>query len=161
MFFIAVTLSNCDKKQNIYGVMFNAQRLNIGLVLLDSTWEYAKSYTSDGGMWINPIKEENLPYYFKKHNLIEKNKIIWETDEYLGKNTYMTIDGNLRESLCITYYFNDKRWEYVFCTAKKMKPNAYSNHPEKIKGLYYETSFVISKMEADSILSSWNLLITR
>ena len=31
----------------------------------------------------------------------------------------MTIDGSIRESLTITYYFEKKKWEYVYHTAKR------------------------------------------
>ena len=37
----------------------------------------------------------------------------------MGGKTYTTIDGSIRESLTVTYYFEKKKWEYVYHTAKR------------------------------------------
>ena len=67
----------------------------------------------------------------------------------------MTIDGSIRESLTVTYYFEKKKWEYVYHTAKR-NYNC-SNSPSQIKKIYNSIDVVISKNEADSILFSWGL----
>lgn len=64
----------------------------------------------------------------------------------------MTIDGSIRESLDITYYFEEKKWEYVYHTAKRNYNS--SNSPSQIKNLYNSIDVVISKCEADSLYSS-------
>lgn len=43
----------------------------------------------------------------------------------------MTIDGSIRESLTVTYYFKNKKWEYVYHTAKRNYNS--SNSPSRIK----------------------------
>ena len=128
--------------------------LIIKLPLLDSSWKYSPSYTS-GGTWVNTQKKDGVPCYFQKRNLIKNNRLIWESDIYLGGKTYMTIDGSIRESLTVTYYFEKKKWEYVYHTAKRNYNS--SNSPSQIKKLYNSIDVVISKSEADSILFSWGL----
>ena len=145
----------CADKKNRYGIEFNDQRNIIQLPLLDSSWEYSPSYTSEGGTWVNPLKKEGVPCHFQKRNLIQSDRIIWESDIYLGGKIYMTIDGSTRESLTITYYFEEKKWEYVYHTAKRIDNS--SNRPSKIENLYNSVDIALSKCEADSILSSWGL----
>lgn len=67
----------------------------------------------------------------------------------------MTIDGSTRESLTITYYFEEKKWEYVYHTAKRIDNS--SNRPSQIENLYNSVDIALSKCEADSILSSWEV----
>ena len=117
--------------------------------------EIRPSYTSDGGTWVNPLKKDGVPCYFQKRNLIKNNRIIWESDIYLGRKTYMTTDGSIRESLDVTYDFEEKKWECIYHTAKRNYNS--SNSLSQIKNLYHSIDVVISKCEADSILSSWNL----
>ena len=93
---------SCADKKNRYGINFNNQRSIIKLPLLDSSWKYSPSYTSEGGTWVNAQKKDGVPCYFQKRNLIKDNRLIWESDIYLGGKTYMTIDGNIRESLTVT-----------------------------------------------------------
>ena len=102
---VILIIFGCAEKQNRYGINFNDQRSIIKLPLLDSSWKYSPSYTSEGGTWVNPQKRDGVPCYFQKRNLIKNNRIIWESDIYLGGKTYMTIDGSIRESLTVTYYF--------------------------------------------------------
>ena len=73
----------------------------------------------------------------------------------MGRKTYMTTDGSIRESLNVTYYFEEKKWECVYHTAKRNYNS--SNSLSQIKNLYHSIDVVISKCEADSILSSWDL----
>ena len=68
----------------------------------------------------------------------------------------MTIDGSIRESLTVTYYFEKKKWEYIYHTAKR-NYNSSSNSPSQIKKLHNSVDIVLSKCEADSILFSWDL----
>ena len=152
---VILIIFGCADKQNRYGINFNNQRSIIKLPLLDSSWKYSPSYTSEGGTWVNAQKKDGVPCYFQKRNLIKNNRIIWESDIYLGSKTYMTIDGSIRESLDITYYFEEKKWEYVYHTAKRNYNS--SNSPSQIKNLYNSIDVVISKCEADSILFSWGL----
>ena len=114
-----------------------------------------QSHTSEGGTWVNPLKKEGVPCHFQKRNLIQSDRIIWESDIYLGGKIYMTIDGSTRESLTITYYFEEKKWEYVYHTAKRIDNS--SNRPSQIENLYNSVDIALSKCEADSILSSWGL----
>ena len=152
---VILIIFSCADKKNRYGVNFNNQRRIIKLPLLNSSWKYAPSYTSDGGTWVNPLKKDGVPCYFQKRNLIKNNRIIWESDIYLGRKTYMTTDGSIRESLDVTYDFEEKKWECIYHTAKRNYNS--SNSLSQIKNLYHSIDVVISKCEADSILSSWNL----
>jgi|GEM_PF-480998 len=152
---VILIIFSCADKKNRYGINFNNQRSIIKLPLLDSSWKYSPSYTSEGGAWVNPQKKDGVPCYFQKRNLIKNNRLIWESDIYLGGKTYMTIDGSIRESLTVTYYFEKKKWEYVYHTAKRNYNS--SNSPSQIKKIYNSIDVVISKSEADSILFSWGL----
>ena len=152
---VILIIFGCADKQNRYGINFNDQRSIIKLPLLDSSWKYSPSYTSEGGTWVNPQKKDGVPCYFQKRNLVKNNRIIWESDIYLGGKTYTTIDGSIRESLTVTYYFEKKKWEYVYHTAKRNYNS--SNSPSQIKNLYNSVDIVLSKCEADSILFSWDL----
>ena len=152
---VILTMFSCADKKNKYDIDFNDQRSIIKLPLLDSSWKYSPSYTSDGGTWINPLKKDGVPCHFQKRNLIKSNKIIWESDIYLGGKTYRTIDGSIRESLTATYYFEEKKWEYVYHTAERNHNS--SNSPSQIKDLYNSVDIALSKCEADSILFSWGL----
>lgn len=152
---VMLTIFSCANKKNEYGVDFNNQRSIVKLPLLDSSWKYSPSYTSEGGTWVNPLKKDGVPCHFQKRNLIKSNRIIWESDIYLGGKTYMTIDGSIRESLTVTYYFEEKKWEYVYHTAERSYNS--SNSPSQIKNLYNSVDIVLSKCEADSILFSWDL----
>ena len=67
----------------------------------------------------------------------------------------MTIDGSIRESLTITYYFEKKKWEYVYHTAKRI--TIVVTALLELKKLYNSVDIVLSKCEADSILLSWDL----
>lgn len=152
---VMLTIFSCADKKNKYGIDFNDQRSIVKLPLLDSSWKYSLSYTSEGGTWVNPLKKDGVPCHFQKRNLIKGNRIIWESDIYLGSKTYMTIDGSIRESLSVTYYFEEKKWEYVYHTAERNYNS--SNSPSQIKNLYNSVDIVLSKCEADSILFSWDL----
>ena len=152
---VILAIFSCADKKNRYGVSFNDQRSIIELPLLDPSWKYSPSYTSEGGTWVNPLKKDGVPCYFQKRNLIKSNRIIWESDIYLGGKTYMTIDGSIRESLTVTYYFEEKKWEYVYHTAERNHNG--SNSPSQIKDTYNSVDVVLSKCEADSILFSWGL----
>ena len=152
---VILIIFSCADKKNRYGINFNNQRSIIKLPLLDSSWKYSPSYTSEGGTWVNAQKKDGVPCYFQKRNFIKNNRLIWESDIYLGGKTYMTIDGSIRESLTVTYYFEKKKWEYVYHTAKRNYNS--SNSPSQIKKLYNSIDVVISKSEADSILFSWGL----
>ena len=105
---VILIIFSCADKKNRYGINFNNQRSIIKLPLLDSSWKYSPSYTSEGGTWVNLQKKDGVPCYFQKRNLIKNNRLIWESDIYLGGKTYMTIDGSIRESLTVTYYFEKR-----------------------------------------------------
>ena len=98
---VILIIFSCAEKKNRYGINFNNQRSIIKLPLLDSSWKYSPSYTSEGGTWVNPQKKDGVPFYFQKRNLIKNNRLIWESDIYMGDKTYMTIDGSIRESLLL------------------------------------------------------------
>ena len=75
---VILIIFGCADKQNRYGINFNDQRSIIKLPLLDSSWKYSPSYTSEGGTWVNPQKRDGVPCYFQKRNLIKNNRIIWD-----------------------------------------------------------------------------------
>ena len=62
---VILIIFSCADKKNRYGVNFNNQRSIIKLPLLNSSWKYAPSYTSDGGTWVNPLKKTEFPVTFK------------------------------------------------------------------------------------------------
>lgn len=78
-----ILIFSCAGKKNKYGIDFNDQRSIIKLPLLDSSWKYSPSYTSEGGTWVNPLKKDGVPCHFQKRNLIKRNRIIWEVI-YIG-----------------------------------------------------------------------------
>ena len=61
---VILIIFGCADKQNRYGINFNDQRSIIKLPLLDSSWKYYPSYTSEGGTWVNPQKKDEVPCYF-------------------------------------------------------------------------------------------------
>ena len=71
---VILIIFSCAEKKNRYGINFNNQRSIIKLPLLDSSWKYSPSYTSEGGTWVNPQKEDGVPCYFQKRNLIKNNR---------------------------------------------------------------------------------------
>ena len=46
---VMLTIFSCADKKNKYGIDFNDQRSIVKLPLLDSSWKYSPSYTSEGG----------------------------------------------------------------------------------------------------------------
>ena len=63
---VILIIFGCADKQNRYGINFNDQRSIIKLPLLDSSWKYSPSYTSEGGTWVNPQKKRRSTLLFSK-----------------------------------------------------------------------------------------------
>ena len=130
-----------------YGIDFNIKRNEIGLPPLDSTWKYNKAIGTQGGSWINPYCENEHPCHIEKSILCNKDTIIWESNVYEGINYFTTVDGTFKETLYITYYFQDRRWKYVWEKGVPVNSN-WDN-------LYHKE---IDKIEADSLLINWEIL---
>ena len=57
---VILIIFSCAEKKNRYGINFNNQRSIIKLPLLDSSWKYSPSYTSEGGLGL--IREKRAEY---------------------------------------------------------------------------------------------------
>ncbi len=140
-----------------YGMMFNAQRSQIGLPALNAKWTICnegKDYKGNNYIsWARPYEGKSTaePSFFRKTVVFNADTILNEENEYVGNMPYKNIDGTFGEELFITYNFIDlqtkndsqrKGWECA------IKNQASSDHSEK---------GAISLEQADSILKKWQL----
>ena len=146
----ALLMSSCSNSDlnSKYGVAYNQVRQNIGLPVLDSTWRYNEAVGVVGGSWINPICPQGTPCHYEKSFLCENDgTMLSEDDTYIGPNKYTTVDGTFEETLHITYYFKDKRWEYLWRRGVNVKDSRWE----------FDEYEEISSKEADSLLTLWGL----
>lgn len=147
---VSLLMSSCSYSDlnSKYGVAYNQVRQNVSLPVLDSTWRYNEAVGVVGGSWINPICPKGTPCHFKKCFLCENDgTMIWEDDIYIGPNKYTTVDGTFEETLYITYFFKEKRWNYLWIKGDSQNDSRWD----------YEQYKEISSKEADSLLTLWNL----
>ena len=148
---VSLLMSSCSYSDlnSKYGVAYNRVRQNVGLSVLDSTWRYNEAVGVVGGSWTNPICPKGTPCHFKKCFLCENDgTMIWEEDIYIGPNKYTTVDGTFEETLYITYFFKEKRWNYLWIKGDSQNDSRWD----------YEQYKEISSKEADSLLTLWNLI---
>ena len=150
---LLVFLCACnDNGERKFGLDFNATRKQVGLPVLDKHWKISNTGKDYNGIkyieWTNKSRSTN-PRLFKKSIRFTNDTILYEENQYIGKNTYSTIDGTFQEEIFVTFNFvNDDSkgvhqnagWEYVFINSK-----TFDN----------DTRQKISKIDCDSILASW------
>lgn len=176
---------NCGKViEASYGKDFNTTRKNIGLRIIDSAFSTKKIVEQD--IKKSPIKrklkgvpvflsEIKTPTYINKITYLDENNgtIIYEEDVFISGVAKAGVDYDIVEKLIFryvfkayTYFFKKplnlggninekymKGWEYIH--EYPIILGASSNYPDII--FYDLKRKKITKKEADSILSSWNL----
>jgi hypothetical protein len=155
---LVVCVQGCrDTTKGKYGVLFNPQRVKIGLPVLPQNWTvFNKGKDCDGHnyvSWNKPFDGKSTPKPCLHHKTVRFNSdtILSEENEYLGNSSYTDIDGTFEEELFITYNFID------------VKTEGYSQTKGwecAIKNQASCNKFEWSKMtlqEVDSILMKWKL----
>ena len=146
LLFVSCELKNC-KEDIKFGIGFNNKRKEVGLISLSDNWIKKKNNNLDQIWYYNPdIDSSNIgneAFHYAKVLTIRNDSIILESDQFIGKESYMSSYGKVQEYLIYTYNFNPenehiKDWTYLIVRDSKKGKRGY-----------------ISKNEADSILSSW------
>lgn len=132
-----------------YGQSFNDVRKEVGLSLLTDSFRlrqaeyYGKDKAHGCIVW-----DSNYKYPIQKVLKLTNDGIVSEKDLYMGQEKYETVDGTFNEFLSIEYNFTEKKKMYVF---EGFEPDT-SLHNMKV---YNEITRELTKIEADSVLSSW------
>ena len=153
---LVMMFSSCSNNSyKKYGLKFNNQRLRIGLPILMGDWEVTNrgiDYNKfDFVVWSRKYDGKNYPYFLKKTIAYNSDTIIYEENQFIGLNTYNTIDGTYHEELFITYNFielslqNYNQKKGCVCIIK---------NELTCKNLHNGN---LTINQADSVLQSWNL----
>lgn len=157
LIFLSTLISSCDSydiPQNIvqqYGQSFNETRNKVGLTLLTDSFhlkcaEYTgKDRVHSDIMW--ECNNDNMP---GKHLILVNDIIVKESDYYMSKKTYDTIDGHLHAHLTIVYDFTLNNIKYKYKGFIPYKDN---------RKLFTYDEREVSKTEADSIIYSWGYVV--
>ncbi len=94
-----------------YGRAFNAERMRIGLPLIEDNWQPSQC-DRFGCVWVNPAREEDYgkhrAVHYSKSQDIRGGALLSEGDTYFGPEDYVVDDGaTVREQLGIGYNFQE------------------------------------------------------
>ena len=157
IYFFLIILVSCNHVQPLeerYGINFNNKREKIGLIPLNSQWQFDKSDNKIGIFWnpknLDSLKNSSNAYYGQKRMRFKSDTIIFEADEFVGPKPFSE-KGEFGE-LSYIYYFTPFEtrsigWEYSIMW----------QIGEDERGMIV-SSKDITKNEADSILHSWGLI---
>lgn len=149
LIFFQVSCNDNKGVRYLYGLDFNEKRKEVGLNPLADNWICYPPTESGRIWWTSPTSTNQTiggAAFSEKVSLLRNDTIICETDVYVSCEKYETSYGIENVSLLCTYHFVkdsdfDIGWTYFF-----------RNYPGK-----YNLNGYITKIQADSILSSWGL----
>lgn len=123
-----------------YGVSFNDERIEIGLVPIDSNLVATSKNTSVYQTWKN--ESTNGPRFYAKYASFDK----WNKGIEMENDNYVVIVDSLKVILSINYNFGTKQFDYAL---KEL------NRPKNTWDLYGHSGKIIktlNKLETDEIL---------
>lgn len=132
-----------------YGQSFNDVRKEVGLSLLTDSFKLrqAKYFGKNRTYGCIEWGKNSQPPVSKEVRL-NNDSVVSEQDLYMGQEMYVTIDGTFNELLSIEYNFTEKNIKYVF---EGFEPDTSLRNMK----VYNSITRELTKIEADSVLSSW------
>ena len=155
-FVIVLILSSCKKeqfKESLYGTDFNIYRKEIGLIPLDPQWQ-SLPQKNDMIWWhpanIDSLKKTSKAFYGAKMMKVKNDTLMYEVDVFVIYNPNDPVPIFMLSYMYVffEYELRSVGWEY-FIDTRLGSQDEYGSHIYKGR--------TMSKNEADSILSLWEL----